>query len=89
MSVTNTDLIDGDALERFQRRLGKSPRNTLLDLFDRVPTDPQMASHICHGHVPREFQYVAVKALVYRLSGSAKRIFTCRITPQTRKEPAE
>ena len=64
MSMTNTDLIDGYPLEPFEGRLGEmSAEVRLLNLLDRVPIDPQMASYICHGHVPRQFQYVPLKAL--------------------------
>jgi hypothetical protein len=62
MSVTNADLVDSDAPECLQRRAGELPlQESLLDLFDRMPTDSQVLSHILHGHVSGEFQDVAVE----------------------------
>jgi len=40
-----------------------SAKVRLLDLFDRMPADPQTASHIRHGHVFREVQHIPLKAL--------------------------
>src|SRR5208283_3679994 len=34
-----------------------------LDLFDRMPTDSQMTSHMRHGHVLRQLQDVSLKPL--------------------------
>ena len=64
MSATNADLIDGNPPEPFEGWLGEMPAEvSLLDLFDRMPTDPQMPSHILHGHVFGEVQHIPLKAL--------------------------
>jgi len=64
MSVTDADLIDGNPFEPLEGRLEEmSAEVRLLDLLDRMPIDPQMASDIRHGHVFREFQDIPLKAL--------------------------
>ena len=64
MSVTNADLIDGNPMQPGERRTGEvSLKVPFLDLFDRMPTDSQMMSHIRHGHVFRELQDVSLEPL--------------------------
>src|SRR5208283_4024299 len=64
MSMTNADFIDGYPFESLEGWLGEmSAEVRLLDLLDCMPTDSQMASHIRHGHVFREFQDIPLKAL--------------------------
>jgi hypothetical protein len=62
MPVTNADLIDGDSLKSLQRRTGKALLEiSLPDLFDSMPTNSQMASHIPCGHVSGELQDVTLE----------------------------
>ena len=62
--MTDADLIDSNPLEPLEGWPGEmSAEVRLLDLLDRMPTDPQMASHILHGHVFGEVQHITLKAL--------------------------
>ncbi len=62
MSVANIDFICGDALECLEWRAGELPlKESFLDFFHRMPNDPQVVSHISHGHVSGEFQDVTLE----------------------------
>ena len=86
MSVTNADLIDGNPFQATQRRAGESAAQMLpQDLFDGMPIDSHMTSHVRHGHVSGEFQHVSLEA--FRVSparfGKADRYLSSQPTSQT------
>jgi hypothetical protein len=63
MSVTDADFIDSDPVQAAQPRAGEPAlKIRLVDLFDRMPADSQMVSHMRHGHPFREFQDVPLEA---------------------------
>jgi len=62
VALAGGNLVDGDLLDVLEPRLVESPlEGLLLDFLDHVPTDAQVTSHVLDGHVPRQFQDVALK----------------------------
>jgi phosphatidylethanolamine/phosphatidyl-N-methylethanolamine N-methyltransferase len=93
MPSTNTDLINGDALEGLQRRVGEVLlQRPLLNLFNRVLTDPEVVSHILHAHVPGKLENIALESSRVSPIGVSKGNShlpdqPTRKTPQSRNVP--
>jgi hypothetical protein len=52
VSFANTYLIDGDLFEFVEPGMSKpSDETSFLDIFDDVPADSQMPSHILDSHM--------------------------------------
>jgi hypothetical protein len=62
MPFADGNFIDGDLAELVQLGLAEAPLQVAgLDVLDGIPTDLEVVGHVLDGHVPRQFQGVALE----------------------------
>jgi hypothetical protein len=70
MALAHGHLVDGDLLETAQLGLAETPPQVAgLDVLDGVPTDAEMLGDVLDGHVPAQFQGVALEGASVAAAG--------------------